>query len=629
MTIKELAAMANVSISTVSKIMNGKDNSISSKTREKVLSLAKEHKYSPYASVLSHTSANTMTFGVIFDRIESIKAELMGIIETAETNGYQTVIATSDSSEELELEQIEAMIRKNVTGILWRRVNNSPAATEEILKASGIPYLIFGSQQEDSLNIDFADIAFRAVNALVKRGHKRIAYLEKDTLLSFIDHKGYVKCLVDNHISPDDDLFFTEDSKRMDDLLEKIANHKISAVFVTHYETALKLLTRIHLMYLNIPNDISISTLRDDSILISEAPEVSSIVVPHRRYGKYLAEYLLALINKTEIPVFEDEYSLDYLGTIGEPYRKNAVNFLCIGGIHFDKYYWFDTLPTSGMVSEARTISHSPGGKGLNQAVCTSKLGNNVSIIGCVGNDTVAESISTALAQFKINVKGLCSKQYAESGTALIFVQNDGNSIITNISGANADFTEEDIYENEELFSNSQYCLISTEIPVSVFAAACYMAKKHGLIVMVKPATTGLERFTDSVYSKIDFIFPNQMEASVLCPEYDSIEKQAGFFISKGVKNVIITMGKSGCYVRTSHSEGYYPALECHSIDNTGASDIFISTFASYFANGYTLDQSIKIANIAASLSTTQNGVITAMPTKETLDVYMKSFDSE
>ena len=69
MTIKEFALLAGVSVSTVSKIMNGKDASISARTREHVLKLAKEYNYVPYASATAPTT-RTLTMGVIFQNTE-------------------------------------------------------------------------------------------------------------------------------------------------------------------------------------------------------------------------------------------------------------------------------------------------------------------------------------------------------------------------------------------------------------------------------------------------------------------------------------------------------------------------------------------------------------------------------
>ena len=82
MTIKEFALLAGVSVSTVSKIMNGKDASISARTREHVLKLAKEYNYVPYASAAAPTT-RTLTMGVIFQNTEHGKRLVSSILKEA------------------------------------------------------------------------------------------------------------------------------------------------------------------------------------------------------------------------------------------------------------------------------------------------------------------------------------------------------------------------------------------------------------------------------------------------------------------------------------------------------------------------------------------------------------------
>ena len=66
MTINEIAKLAGVSPSTVSKIMNDKDSSISTETREHVLRIVKEYHYKPYASVITSNTSKSLCIGVIF-----------------------------------------------------------------------------------------------------------------------------------------------------------------------------------------------------------------------------------------------------------------------------------------------------------------------------------------------------------------------------------------------------------------------------------------------------------------------------------------------------------------------------------------------------------------------------------
>ena len=86
MTIKEIAKLAGVSISTVSKIMNNKDESISAETRENVLRIAKEYNYKPYASVLTPGN-KSLVIGILIKDFDQVTASLSGMVASASKLG--------------------------------------------------------------------------------------------------------------------------------------------------------------------------------------------------------------------------------------------------------------------------------------------------------------------------------------------------------------------------------------------------------------------------------------------------------------------------------------------------------------------------------------------------------------
>ena len=92
MTIKEIAQLSGVSISTVSKIMNHKDEHISPETRDKVLSIAKEYNYSPYAFARNTSISKSFLLGVLL-RSEPNHGKLLdGILSAAEEAGYHVIV---------------------------------------------------------------------------------------------------------------------------------------------------------------------------------------------------------------------------------------------------------------------------------------------------------------------------------------------------------------------------------------------------------------------------------------------------------------------------------------------------------------------------------------------------------
>ena len=92
MTIKEIAQLSGVSISTVSKIMNHKDEHISPETRDKVLSIAKEYNYSPYAFARNTSISKSFLLGVLLRSEPNYGKLLDGILSAAEEAGYHVIV---------------------------------------------------------------------------------------------------------------------------------------------------------------------------------------------------------------------------------------------------------------------------------------------------------------------------------------------------------------------------------------------------------------------------------------------------------------------------------------------------------------------------------------------------------
>ena len=144
MNIKDIARLSGVSVSTVSKVMNRKDASISQETREKVLRTAREYNYTPYASVIS-PAGKTFLIGVLFRSSSTVRTTLNGILEQARELGYGILIADSGSNPEGELKALASFCKNRVNGVLWEAAGEESQKNTGELEKAGIPYLLFDS----------------------------------------------------------------------------------------------------------------------------------------------------------------------------------------------------------------------------------------------------------------------------------------------------------------------------------------------------------------------------------------------------------------------------------------------------------------------------------------------------
>ena len=108
-----------------------------------------------------------------------------------------------------------------------------------------------------------------------------------------------------------------------------------------------------------------------------------------------------------------------------------------------------------------------------------------------------------------------------------------------------------------------------------------------------------------------------------LQPDTGTLEEKAAYFLERGVKNVIVTLGKKGVLLKTPQVCHYFPATENIAVDSTGASDSFISALASYLSKGYPTEAAIQIAIQAAGFSVSKEGVIDSLVDHVTLENYL------
>lgn len=615
MTIKEFAALAGVSVSTVSKIMNGKDASISAKTREHVLELAKEYHYAPYVSPLTRT----LTIGVVLRDETAVRLLIPSLLKTATSYGYSILLRESKNSLETEQKNLSAMIAAHADGVLLDPVQEGNPEVCLPLAKAGIPFLMLGDG-EHSLGLNFTRMGYLAAETLVNRHHARIACIADSGPQSTRFYQGYRECLFERHLAFEQELVFSD----ADSLpVGGITGHDFTGVVISSYEEALRLYRRLETLHYSIPDDLSIVTLREDTVPGDGYPPLSSIAIPYGEFGAWAAESLIAMIEKREAenrpPM---KFAVESFCSVDIPGCLKKKRILSIGSVNVDNYLNFETLPRTGRTSSSLASSTYPGGKCINQAVGAAKLGHSVSVIGRVGNDADSDLIYRAIKDLQIDATGLKRSSGCRTGQAYIFVQKNGDSMISLLAGANSLVDAADIKSCERLFLGASHCLLQTEIPMEAVLSAAAMAKSHGLTTVVKPSSCAV--LPDALAASTDILIPNAEELSVLCPQESSMAEKASSLLEKGIGTVIVTMGAEGCCIFEGSQETRIPAADFLPVDNTGAGDAFISAFVSYLLYGCDTVTAARIATYAAGFSITRQGVSNALVDKTTLETYLK-----
>lgn len=623
MTLKEIAEIAGVSPATVSKVLNHKDKNINADTRKKILSVIKEYNYYPYNTVRTPADSVSFLLAVVLSSTEGKGSLTAGILHSAQSQGYSTIVFDSCNSMQEELKCMDLAVRRGVNGIIWEPVSDENVTScIDKLKEYKIPYILIGrhiSEKHNRIRIDYSKLSATVTKYLIAERHSEIGLIlpekpMKEYLL------GYKIGLFENGINFNEDyIFHIEDPL----LPVKIFNSECTALICCDYASASKLYMELKTNKRSIPDDYSIAAVMDGE---KENPDgISCIRIDYSDFGRVLVEKLIAAIENSQ-PIADFSYCPDHLdvsgSTVSAPSHMKKNNIIVVGSINIDLISTVDFLPQSGNTSRISKYDYFLGGKGANQAIGVKKLGNEVSLISKIGKDTDSAYALHELKEYSVSDKYVGIENDVKTGHAYIFIDNREGSCISIHSGANSHLTKDDIVKRSSIFHYSKACLISTEIPISACLAAATLARENHLLIVVKPSAQ--HSIPDEMYSLIDIFLPNEQEASALCPDCKNIEAQADYFLRKGVSAVVITRGSRDFLYQDKDIRKYYHTESVGKVtDATGGADAFISALTSYLISGCSMDASLRIAAYAAAFCVAERGVSPALVNKETLENYI------
>lgn len=284
-------------------------------------------------------------------------------------------------------------------------------------------------------------------------------------------------------------------------------------------------------------------------------------------------------------------------------------------------------LPIPGETIKGSIFKIGPGGKGSNQGVAANRSGAETTMITKIGNDEFAD---LALSSFKnegMTTDYIFKDDSAATGAALIMVdEKTGQNKIIVTLGACDNITHENIDEAAERIEDAEIFLTQLETNLDAVEYAVDIAHRNSVPIILNPAPA--DSVSDSVLSKVDYFTPNESEASALCgfevETIDDADKAADYFMKKGVKNVIFTLGDKGAYLCNSETRELIPPYDVTVVDTTGAGDAFNGGLATALAEKRELIDAIKFANAVGSLCVTKIGTAPAMPTRKEIEKLME-----
>jgi len=303
------------------------------------------------------------------------------------------------------------------------------------------------------------------------------------------------------------------------------------------------------------------------------------------------------------------------------------AKLIVLGSVNADHVLQVDGFPRPGETVLGHGYQVLPGGKGANQAVAAARLGADIGFIACVGEDDFGKRIVAAFEDDGMDTRSVMIVQGMPTGIALIQVAAGGENSIAISAEANASLTEEALEPHLNYLRQADTLLMQLESPMETIERAAHEAKVAGAQVILNPAPA--QTLSDSLLADLAMITPNETEAELLTgvkveTEADA-QKAADILRDKGVGIVIITLGSQGAFYCGPDGSRLVSGFRVEAIDTTAAGDTFNGALVAGLQEGKSMDDAIRFAHAAASISVTRLGAQTSIPSRAEVDNFLKA----
>ena len=292
-----------------------------------------------------------------------------------------------------------------------------------------------------------------------------------------------------------------------------------------------------------------------------------------------------------------------------------------------------DSIPEPGKLAIVDQIQLELGGCASNAAVDLSKLGIKTQLAGKVGDDGFGDFLRNILLENKVDIGGLRCHPTVPTSGSVVHIESSGERTILHCPGANAHFRYEDI--DIDQVTDAKLLFIAGTMLMPAFdglgaARLLKAAREKGLVCCMDTAWDSSGQWMKKIemcFPYLDWFMPSRDEAEQLSGHTDPVQ-MAKVFRELGTENVVIKLGKDGCFVSPKDSDNFYvPAYpNDRFVDTAGAGDAFCAGFITGLIKEWTIEDTARFANAVAyhcirSMGTT-TGVQDIETTRKTMQKY-------
>jgi len=277
-----------------------------------------------------------------------------------------------------------------------------------------------------------------------------------------------------------------------------------------------------------------------------------------------------------------------------------------------------DEMPEKGLLKITEQISIGLGGHATNSGRCLSKLGREVAVMGCIGDDELGNLALEELDRHGIDTTGVYRTSAAGTSATIVLIDSSGERSFIHTVGADGEIQPERL--NMDLVTSAEVFYMGGALampgfdgsPQAEVMAAAQQAGATTVLDVVWDASGQWLELLGPVLDYTDIFLPNIAEARQLSGRQDPADV-AALFLDRGIKIVGLTRAEEGVYVCTAETSIDVPAYEVDIVDGTGAGDAFTAGFIHGYLEGWDLERTTRFASAIGALATTAVGTTTGI----------------
>ncbi len=305
-----------------------------------------------------------------------------------------------------------------------------------------------------------------------------------------------------------------------------------------------------------------------------------------------------------------------------------AGRIVVIGGLNMDLHL-FDLHESAGQAPLLAERHHAePGGKGGNVARAAARLGADVLLVACVGNDEFGRDCAAAVEADGVDISGVTLVADHATGFVAIELAGGKHRSLVFAPGANKRLSWADIEPHLAGLGRDDIVIAQAEVPRDALSAVAGYLTERGIPLFLDPAPP--ERVRRDALVAAEVVTPDLVEAAQLVGRGTRSEfwprLAARELLEVGARRVIIKTEASGALLADHDRMIQVPTLPVEVLDETGAGDVFIAAVAVRRLEGADWEPSVRFANVASALSVSVTGLM--LPDRGAVDAVLPDLGS-